>query len=158
MSDWAARVAPLIERARESPWDDSWKREADAIIRERLDALWPDGWEDRVWGSMTYACADDDGCQTFSHRVELGVGVEGPPEFREDSTYVACAFVAGRCPACGKPLTHVNWKADETYPEPRERQRTAWMFRLSAKHPGESELVEPMYPAPPNPQHRAAAA
>lgn len=79
-----------------------------ALVNERLDAT---GRRGLVWGRMTYAC---DRCHA-EEPYEMEVGVEGPPDWRADGTYIATAFSAGRCPLCGGTMTHVRFRDDVEY-------------------------------------------
>lgn len=86
----------------------------------------PEGyWDER--GGPPEITVDSDGRRWFppkpggcghTTRYYLGVGVEGPPELRERNAFIPCPFVAGSCPKCGLPMSHVRWNEDETFEEP----------------------------------------
>lgn len=90
----------------------------------------------------------------FRRRVQMGVGVEGPPGWKEADHTIPSPFVAGRCPACGLPLSHCDWRKDEKH-EVREREpseATMPLFRVPSLEKGVeyaemnyggAELVEP---------------
>lgn len=78
---------------------------------------------------MTYAC---DRCGFFEIR-ELEVGVEGPQHWRDDVTFIACAFTAGRCPECNNSMTHINFKGDVEYDSPRE-PTAKYVFRVPKEY------------------------
>lgn len=94
-----------------------------ALVNERLDA---EGLRGKVWMVMPYQCTGLDsqrgvvrtGCGRIAY-YECEVGVEGPPAWREDMTYVPTAFVAGLCPHCGGKMQHVM-HADIEFDEPVE--------------------------------------
>lgn len=60
--------------------------------------------------------AEPDGCG-HEEIYFLCVGVEGPSELMVIKAFVPCPFVAGKCPACGRSMTHVRWGDDEIYDE-----------------------------------------
>lgn len=72
--------------------------------------------------------ATEPGCG-YEVRYFLGMGVEGPPAAQRR---VPCAFVCGRCPNCGLPLTHVDWNRNERFPEPREVEPGESYFRVKS--------------------------
>lgn len=70
------------------------------LVNERLDA---EGLRGKIWAVFPYQC---DSC-AHEEWYEVEVGVEGPQEWRDDYTFIACAYVAGRCPSCNGTMTHV---------------------------------------------------
>lgn len=80
-----------------------------AVVNERLDL---EGGRLRVWGAMRYACDRSCGYDAW---YELEVGVEGPPQWREDGTTIACPMLAGRCLRCPGVMQHVDWPNDITF-------------------------------------------
>lgn len=113
--DWKAEMAAAVAVIRENLDDQQARDVALTIINDRLDAF---GLRTKVWGSMIYRC-ERDGCHHIE-LYELEVGVEGPPAWRQDLTYIACAFTAGRCEHCGGPMSHWSFKDDDTYDQPRD--------------------------------------
>ena len=120
-SAWAQRAAAIPDASAST---DDLERAGLALVNERLDA---EGLRGLAWGEMRYGC---DRCG-YSEWRELEVGVEGPPSWRKDGTYIACAFGSGKC-ECGGDLTHVTWADDRTYPEPRKPTELRW-FRVPSK-------------------------
>lgn len=111
MSGYRERADRIVERLRAFDDDHDDAVEAHfALVNERLDES---GLRGQVWGSMIYACRGG-----HEERIELEVGVEGPADWREDGTYLACAFGGPPCDECGKETTHVRWSEDEHF-EPR---------------------------------------
>ena len=106
--DWRAEMEGAIVRVRANRDDATLE-----IINARLDES---GLRAKVWGFMNYGC---DKCGR-RERYEMEVGVEGPPEWRDDLCYLASAFTAGHCEECGGAMTHVDWGSDGTYTEPRD--------------------------------------
>ncbi len=111
--NWKAEMDAAVVAIRTNLDDEKARDVALAIINDRLDA---DDARTKVWGSMLYRCDD---CHHFE-TYELEVGVEGPPAWRQDGTYIACAFTAGRCDHCVGAMTHWSFRDDVTYDEPRE--------------------------------------
>lgn len=119
MTVWADRVKALGD-PREGDFEEFAARALD-LLNERLDES---GLRTKVWGAMRYACANG-----HSIWVELEVGVEGPPDWRADGTYLACAFGGRRCETCGAETTHVDFAGDRHYDEPRAATEP-WIFRV----------------------------
>lgn len=117
---------------------------------------------DLCWGSMIYACAGDwrtpgSGC-SHEERYYLGLGVEGPPEFRHHKVFIPSPFMAGGCVACGGAMQHDRWEEDEEWTEAewRPAPEGARYFRVpdeatarefATEGYGGGELVDP-HPAP----------
>lgn len=131
MTAWKQRADALVEQARTAvPFSDEYERigdEALELINERLEA---EQLRAKVWGTMTYACEE------CGHRevYELEVGVEGPPAWRRDTCYIACAFSAGQCERCRGLMTHTNFAGDVAYDEPRDPS-VANVFRVPRTWP-----------------------
>lgn len=104
-------------------------RQAAKTVTDYLD----DEGRELVWGSMIYACG-------YGHeeRYYLGVGVEGPRDFRERGAYIPCPFIAGSCPQCGLPMKHKRWNEDENFDDLRPVPDGARYFRI----PGEKLAAE----------------
>ena len=126
--DWNAEMEAAVAAICEHP-DDATRDVALTIINDRLDA---EGLRTKMWGSMLYRC-DNDVCQHIE-TYELEFGVEGPPAWRQDMTYIACAFTAGHCTDCGGLMTHWSFKDDETYDQPRDPS-VVHVFRVPREWP-----------------------
>lgn len=112
MSDWRERAEELVARVAADPSSyEEMSALGLALVNERLDAEELRG---KVWAAMPYRCG---GCGSVRW-YECEVGVEGPQAWREDNTYIASPYTAGRCERCGKPMTHVLHNDHEF--EPRE--------------------------------------
>lgn len=126
MNKWARRAGALLAQAGNNPISQHLSNAWLALVNERLDA---EGLRGQVWGNMTYAC------ESCGHRElrELEVGVEGPPHWRDDVVYIACAFSAGQC-VCGGLMTHVNFSVDVEYETPQAPSASA-VFRVPREWP-----------------------
>lgn len=107
---------------------------------------------EHVWGTMTYGCAD--GCG-FQRTVQLGIGVEGTRTWKDEDYTIPCPFMAGKCPRCGRMMSHIQWFRDTQFP-PRPRgaiDSQIPYFRVPSLEKSEeyvrlgyggAELVEPL--------------
>lgn len=112
-SGWRERSDAFFQEAdAEHMWGDELGAKALALVNERLD---DEGLRGKVWMAMPYAC---DSCRAVAW-YECEVGVEGPPEWRDDQTFVASPFTAGRCGRCRGSMTHVM-HCDAVFDGPRD--------------------------------------
>ncbi len=110
---WKERADALLAEVQAAayPDPDVFGPKSLALVNERLDA---EGVRNKVWMVMPYRCGD---CGSLTY-IEAEYGVEGPPSWREDGTYIASPFGIGRCERCGGDVTHVF--RDVEFDEPRE--------------------------------------
>lgn len=130
IADWKERAEALVMRAAAAGYHgeeyDKVQDDALELVNMRLDSEFLRG---KVWSTMTYAC---DACE-HKETYELECGVEGPPLWRKDSTYIACAFSAGSCEKCGGVMSHTNFKDDANF-EPRS-PHARHVFRVPRSWP-----------------------
>ena len=120
---WQARADAIIERVTLNPLEhEEASKEGLALVNERLDEV---GLRGKVWGAMRYAC---ERCRRDEWR-EMEVGVEGPPGWRTDNTFIPTAFTSGRCSQCSGTMSHIDFAGDWDYGEARE-PTTEWVYRV----------------------------
>lgn len=112
--NWAERSKVIIDRAWEGDTglSDDDHAEYLTLVNERLDA---EGLRNKVWMVMPYRC---DNCGLIAY-YECEVGVEGPPSWKSDGTFLASPFGGERCASCGKDTTHLMGR-DVIFDEPVE--------------------------------------
>ena len=124
---WHSRAQAILDLQSDNPLDQGQKDAWLALVNERLDA---EGLRGKVWGAMHYVC---ERCCYVEYR-EMEVGVEGPPHWKDDLTYIASAFSAGRHDDCGGVMSHKHFGSDVEYDEPREATARA-VFRVPREWP-----------------------
>lgn len=124
---WYDRAKEILKLASGGPFDQPTKDAWLALLNERLDV---EGLRGKVWGAMHYVC---ERCGYIEYR-ELEVGVEGPPHWKDDLIFIACAFSAGRHDDCGGLMTYKHFASDVEYDEPREATARA-VFRVPREWP-----------------------
>lgn len=94
------------------------------------------------WGFMNYRCKDC-GWET---QIFLGLGVEGPPNFKLGKVYIPSPFMI-RCAACHDgQMSHINWKSDGEFDTVLIPNDDVAYFRLPAtmlRGDEGAELVQP---------------
>lgn len=122
--NWAERGAALMEQLQGDDYD-ALGAAGLALVNERLEA---EGLRGLAWGAMHYRC---EGCGREELR-EMEVGVEGPPGWRSDGTYIASPFISGKCDRCRGAMSHYDWNRDIAYPEPLPPSALRW-FRVPSQ-------------------------
>lgn len=70
------------------------------------------GRHDLVWAAFQYGC---ERCRVIEW-IYMGVGVEGPPELRNEGNYIASPMQGPACQWCGGETSHINWHRDQEFP------------------------------------------
>lgn len=103
----APEILPLTEDLfdPENPWNRDNQREIARRVRTSVGEL-----RLSCHASMVYTCVHG-----HEETIYLGVGVEGPTEYREAPCYIASPFGGPACLRCGEPTQHEDWSRDQNF-------------------------------------------